>query len=178
MFFHYIIQLLLPDLSNRQSEELFITVRGITGCGDILESTSNGFTVDSSPPAINIHGASHKAVENISSNSTYQTEQTFSSIWTVSEDSGEIIDHVTVSIGSYPGGKDFVNETEIAVDHIRENIMAPEGVSSYVTVTARNRAGLETIQYSNPVVMDTSSPQIEFVSHVQKILLLIFFTYS
>ena len=158
------MQLLLPDLHDSQTEELFITVRGITGCGDILESTSNGFTIDSSPPIINIHDTSHKAVENISSNSSYQTEQTFSSIWTVTEDSGESIDHVTVSIGSYPGGKDLTSEIEIEADHIREDIEASEGVPSYVTVSATNRAGLETVQYSKSVVMDTSPPEMEFVS--------------
>ncbi len=155
---------MLPELNKIQSEELFITVRGITGCGDILESTSNGFVIDASPPAIDILQTSQKAVENITSDSIYQNEQTFSSAWTVSEDSGEAISHVTATVGSYPGGDDLMNATQVAADHIRVDISAPEGVASYVTVTATNKAGLVGSQYSAPVVMDTSLPEVNYVS--------------
>lgn len=156
--------MLVPDLSVRQSEELFITVRGITGCGSVLESTSNGLIIDSSPPIITILDTSHRALENITSSSTYQTEQTFSSVWTIAEDRSENIDRVSVKIGSYPGGDDLMSESETEVDHIREDISAPEGVPSYVTISARNKAGLESIQHSEPIIMDTSPPEIQFVS--------------
>lgn len=73
--------------------------------------------------------------------------------------------NVTVSIGSYPGGVDFMNETEVNSDHIRKNILAADGVPSYVTVSMTNKAGLESVQYSSPVVLDTSPPEIEFVSY-------------
>ena len=157
---------MLPELNKIQSEELFITVRGITGCGDILESTSNGFVIDASPPAIDILQTGQKAVENITSDSIYQNEQTFSSTWTVSEESGEAISHVTATVGSYPGGDDLMNTTQVAADHIRVDITAPEGVASYVTVTATNKAGLVGSQYSAPVVMDTSLPEVNYVSCV------------
>lgn len=151
-------------MNGYQSEELYITVQGITGCGHVMESTSNGFIIDSTPPVINILETSHQAIENISSKDVYQTQTMFSSVWKTMEDSYDSSEGVTVRIGSYPGGVDFKNETEVNGDHIRENIEAADGVPSYVTVSMTNKAGLQSIEYSSAVVLDTSPPEIEFVS--------------
>ena len=71
---------------------------------------------------------------------------------------------MTVSIGTYPGGNDLMNATEVETDHIREKIAAPEGVPSFVTVTAKNAAGLESVVHSDPVVLDVSPPETGYVS--------------
>ena len=149
---------MLPDLDQYETEQLFITVRGITGCGDILESTSNGFIIDSTPPSVNIIGTGNQALEDINiDNQIYQTENTFSSVWEVLGEANDLID-MKYSIGTFPGGNDLVNETVVDVNYIRNEITAPEGVSTYVTVIVDDEVGLEGVAYSEPVVLDTSLP--------------------
>ena len=154
-----------------ESQKLYISFRGITGCGDILESTSNGFTIDTTPPSVSILATGPYAIENSQfgktslSHQVYQTTKTFSSVWTVNNSNGNIVD-TKVSIGTYPGGNDLLNETEVNLGYIREEIKAPEGVPTYVTVKVKDEAGQEGVAISDPIALDTSLPPMGEVCRI------------
>ena len=156
---------------------LYITVRGITGCGGILESTSNGFVIDSSPPSLGIIGTGNQAIERAQStgdlneddlitHEEYQAASTFSSIWEARDDDSGLAGDVLVRIGTYPGGEDTKDEIAVTENYIRGSIMSNEGLPSYVTVVAENRAGLVTTAVSSPVVMDTTPPLTGLVCEI------------
>ena len=93
----------------------------------------------------------------------YQTIEAYSSIWNASDDqSGPV--QVAVRMGTFPGGDDLGDETWSSHDYIRDEIRAKEGMSSYVTVEAMNRAGLTSTAHSQPIVLDTSLPPMGKVS--------------
>ena len=160
-------QVLLPDLGSYEEQSLYITVRGITGCGRVLESTSNGFVIDPTPPSLEIIGTGNRAIERAQLNGDlgapvnheeYQTVAGFSSIWTASDDESGIPNDVSVRVGTYPGGGDIESMVDVSQSYIRSSVMSAEGLPNYVTVAALNGAGLESVAISNPVVMDTTPP--------------------
>lgn len=160
-------QVNLPNLRSYGSQTLFVTIRGITGCGDVLESTSNGFVIDPSPPSLEIIDTGPQAIErtqfsgdlNVSSSSTYQTEAGYSSIWRASDDESGLSSETTVDIGTYPNGRDIVvNGMTVSDKYIREDIMSVDGVATYVTVTVTNGAGVVSTRTSRPIVRDTTPP--------------------
>ena len=144
-------------------QSLYVTVRGVTGCGDILESTSDGFIIDPSPPSLEILGTGYNAIEHAQSSSegssinhtTYQTSPSFSALWQLTDDQSGPDSTVTVHIGTYPGGSDLQDET--TPDHsIRSSLTGGEGVPHYVTVTGANNAGVLATASSKSVVRDSS----------------------
>ena len=165
-------QTLLPYLDRYENQQLYITVRGITGCGNHLETISNGFRIDTSPPILRVLGTGSQAIERVQSNepvtiNTYQNEAGYSSIWTAMDGESGIYNNVGVSIGTYPRGSD-INETTRTVfeSFLRDQILLPNGVSTYLTLTARNGANLRSVVVSDPVVLDTSPPLFGEVSQL------------
>lgn len=160
---------MLPDLDSYTDQSLYITVRGITGCGRVLESTSNGFIIDPSPPSLEIVSTGNRAIERTQTggdlgtevpptHQEYQTAAGFSSVWATADEESGIADDVSVKIGTYPGGENIKAMATVSQSYIRSAVMSTEGVPNYVTVAALNGAGLETVAISNPVVMDTTPP--------------------
>lgn len=94
----------------------------------------------------------------------YQNIDTYSSIWSADDLESGLAGDVTVKIGSYPGGNDIQNRSESAANYIRRELKTSEGVSTYVTLEAENRAGLISKAYSEPVVLDTTLPSMGEVS--------------
>lgn len=156
-------QALLPDLRSYDGRPLFVTVRGITGCDEILETTSAAITVDSTPPILEIIEMGQYAVEHlqtsmVASHKEYQDVAGFSTVWQTSDVESGTDGSVSVKIGSYPGGGDIESERTVTEDYIRSSIMTTEGVPTYVTITASNKAGLSATVLSEPLVLDLSSP--------------------
>ena len=156
----------LPSLYSFGSQRLYVTVRGITGCGDILESTSNGFVIDSVPPSLEIIETGSQAIENAQSNSgdspassVYQVEAGYSSIWRAN-DAQSGLSNQTVDIGTYPYGSDISDNMVISENYIRSQITSADGVATYVTVTVTNGAGVESGRTSSPIVRDTTPPTV------------------
>ena len=141
-------------------------MRATTDCGDMLQSTSNGFIIDPSPPSLEVIGTGGNAIEHAQINHdqsaldhiTYQTNPSFSSLWQLSDDQSDHESGSVVRIGTYPGGSDVQNETETSDDSIRSILQGQEGVPHYITVTGANRARLSATATSRAVVLDTSPP--------------------
>ena len=159
-------QVLLPDLDTYEDQPLYITVRGITGCGDVLESTSNGFVIDPSPPSLEVISTGYRAIERAQSadgdapvdHEAYQSTAQFSSVWQVGDEDSGVTDDIMVKTGTYPGGADIESERAVAENYIRRFLTEEEGLPNYITVSAQNRAGLESVAVSKSVSLDTSSP--------------------
>ena len=153
----------LPNLSSLSGQRLYITIRGTTDCGHTLESTSDGFVIVTSPPTLRILDIGPDATEHVQT-SLYQSTSGFSVHWDVADEVSDIGEQIFIKLGSYPGGNDIADEVEVSEDYFRGDITSADGSPVFVTVTAVNEAGLETVAFSNAVVRDTSPPVIEVVS--------------
>lgn len=142
-------QLPVAGLRELTNQKLYITVQGITGCGEVLESTSDGFTI------IDISPISFTANEP----QRYQTADLYSALWEAANDQSFIPDDVILQLGTFPGGSDISQGQVVSGNHIRERISVAEGIPTYVSVTAVNGAGLESVAISEPITMDTTPPQ-------------------
>ena len=155
-------QVNLPGLQSFGNRRLFVTVRGITGCGDILESTSNGFIIDSIPAYLNIttglQGIERSQGSNVSARRQYQVEAGYSSIWRTDDEESGLSSDFIVYTGTYPNGRDISGGRTIQETYIRDEIMSSDGVATYVTVTVTNGAGTTSTRTSSPLVRDTTLP--------------------
>ena len=81
----------------------FTTVRAKTGAGDILESSSNGVTVDTSPPEAQFTKVGEtKTTYNNPESVVYQREpETLAASWNVSDQESTV--SVVIGLSSYPG---------------------------------------------------------------------------
>jgi hypothetical protein len=158
-------QLFIHNLQDYLSSNIIVTIRVSTPCGDVAEFTSPSFVLDPHPPVVSILKSGYQSVENVPSetrHSVYQSIETFSTVWVVKDSTsmGELDNWpVNVSIGSYPRGSDFYNQTNLQSNYIRSRIDI-EGLPNYVTVAAANSAGIQSYAVSDPVVLDTSLPSI------------------
>ena len=154
-------QLPLGGLKSYEGDMLFITVRAFSDCGQFVQSTSDGFVIDTSPPSLRLVATGDQALERAQSeggtpgeieHNDFQTGASFSSTWqSNSED-------VQVRIGSYPLGNDIQSDRAVSENYIRGFITVPEGIPTYVTVTTRSQAGVVAVASGNPVVLDTTLP--------------------
>ena len=148
---------------------LYTTVRAITGCGNILESSSDGFVIDSSPPEVAFTAVGVNAIELglasetediVHEHQPYQTEQLLSATWTAADPESGIQDERLVKIGSYPGGSDIIAETSVTDDSVRSLQMSDNaGEPNYVTVSVWNRAGVRQDVTAPAVAWDQTPPQ-------------------
>ena len=153
----------LRDLTNRK---LYISVRGVTGCGNVLESTSDGFIIDTTPPSLQVIGTGYQAIEraqsagDITEHMDYQSSDLFSAVWASTDPESSIPDDVVVQMGTFPGGSDIAPGEGVSGDHIRQQISTAtaEGVPTYISVTAENGAGLESVAVGESITMDTTPP--------------------
>ena len=124
--------------------------------------------VDPSPPSLEIIGTGQNAIEHAQSlygsssinHTAYQTTTSFSSLWKLADDQSGLQTNEVIRIGSYPGGRDIVDETSTEVDSIRGSLLWIEGLPHYVTVTGYNRAGVSTTASGKSVALDTTPPTL------------------
>ena len=156
-------------MASYEAQPLFISFRGITGCGKVLESTSNGFVIDSTPPIIDILATGSQGIENADSSQNhakYQAVSTLSSLWEAQDLESGLSDNMTLRLGPFPGGSDLLADATTTSTFFRGNVTADEGVSTYLTIIAENGAGVATEVHSRPVSMDTTAPSTGEVSHL------------
>ena len=161
-----ILQVLLPGLDQYGNQPLFITVRGVTGCNRILESTSNGFIIDTTPPLLQAARAGLYALEytysggegEIGGDVQYETTPTYSATWSAADPESGVVGGASIKTGTYPGGGDIGSSSTVE-SFVRETVATSDGLSSYVTVSLWNNAGLQSSVVTNAVVVDTSPPQ-------------------
>ena len=170
MWYHKLFyeQRLVPGLEQYGRQILYTTVRAITGCGGILESSSDGFVIDSSPPEVAFIAVGANAIEHGTASETggvvhehqpYQTEQLLSARWTATDPESGIQDERIVKMGSYPGGSDIIAETSVTDDFVRGlEMSANAGEPNYVTVSVWNRAGVRHDVTAPSVAWDQTPP--------------------
>lgn len=81
-------------------------MRAITGAGNVLDSGSNGFTLDVSPPEVSIDGVGIMSVNEtgdpVTLRATYQTSESMAASWTVGEEESVVMTSMFF-VGSDPG---------------------------------------------------------------------------
>ena len=79
----------------------YASVRAVTGAGQVLESSSDGFVVDTSPPTVTIVSVGAETVNETTV--FYQKEMdSYTAAWSTGDtESG--VDDVTLRLGTYPG---------------------------------------------------------------------------
>lgn len=94
-------------VSLTHGQSYYTNVRAITGAGNVLDSGSNGFTLDVSPPEVYIDGIGIVSVNDtedaVNLRATYQTSESMAGAWTIVDEESEVVTS-TFFVGSYPGG--------------------------------------------------------------------------
>lgn len=168
LLFLFFKQRLVPGLEHYGRQILYTTVKAITGCGEILESSSDGFIIDSTAPEVAFIAVGANAVELgttfetenvIHEHQPYQTEQLLSATWTATDDESGVQNEKLVKIGSYPGGSDIIAEVTVTDDYVRGLEMSVDaGEPNYVTVSVWNRAGVRQDVTAPAVAWDKTPP--------------------
>ncbi|XP_071123199.1 uncharacterized protein [Mytilus edulis] len=160
-FAHTTVQL-KPNLT------YYTTVRGITNVGNVLESVSDGFTVDWSPPTVVMDRLTDKtsSEKNIAAGSTmYQkTQDTLSAMWHYN-DTESNVKRAWFSVGTYPYGSDVNEKREVNISSTLTSYLPLASVSpdlsgkpNIISIWAENEAGLIGHIASGGVIFDTTSP--------------------
>ncbi|XP_052806221.1 uncharacterized protein LOC128235438 [Mya arenaria] len=153
----------------------FTTLRAITNAGNILQTKTDGFIVDTTPPNINILTLSSQSLE--SGKSAFQIDETaLTGTWSYHD--SEIHDannvdnilHTTFSIGTYPFATDVANIKNLnaSVDgtsSIDEKSILPalQGIPNILSVTVTNKANITAKAYSQSLIQDNTEPDTGIV---------------
>ena len=154
-------QLPISGLDLWVGQRLYTAVRAVTGCGRVSQAMSDGFVIDLSPPLLeeDMSGAQTAG----SSGGLYQGTEGYSVQWTAGDPESGVPGDATVRVGTYPGGADLEGPRPLSTDYVRGTVESPEGVPTYVTVTATNGAGLESEVVTEPITLDTTPPETGMV---------------
>ncbi|XP_078621329.1 uncharacterized protein LOC144887805 [Branchiostoma floridae x Branchiostoma japonicum] len=161
-----IAQILLPlSTSNRY----FSSVRAITGAGNVLESTSDGFGVDQSAPSVSITSVGEddnddsENEERQKRGTVYQAANvgSLSAEWNIADNESAVAT-AWFSVGFTPASSDLYNVTNTNKrTSIPAGLLTPsaDGTPNVVTVSAINYVGLVSSDVSPPVVFDVTPPE-------------------
>ncbi|XP_078620549.1 uncharacterized protein LOC144887293 isoform X2 [Branchiostoma floridae x Branchiostoma japonicum] len=156
-------------LSLATSNRYYSSVRAITGAGNVLESTSDGFGVDQSAPSV-LFTLVGEEDDDDSENEERQKRGTvyqgrnvgsLAAEWNITDDESAIAAS-WFAIGFTPASADLYNVTNT---NKRTSIPAglltppPDGIPSVVTVSAINFVGLVSTNVTPPVVFDGTPPE-------------------
>lgn len=84
------------------SKHYYANIRAVTGAGNILDSGSNGFTLDLSSPEIHLGTIMGIDLNETATNVIYQTSDSMSASWKITEEESEVKTS-TLFLGDYPG---------------------------------------------------------------------------
>jgi len=149
-------QLPMSGLDQWVGQRLYTTVRAVTGCGRVSQAMSDGFLIDLSPPSLEVDASGAQTAGG--SGGLYQGTEGFSVQWNADDPESAVPGGVSVRVGTYPGGADLEGPRLLSTDYLRGTVESPEGIPTYVTVTATNGAGLESEVVTEPITLDTSPP--------------------
>ncbi|CAC5392346.1 unnamed protein product [Mytilus coruscus] len=154
------------NLHLKQETEYYSSVRAVTNAGNVLETVSDGFTVDTTPPVITLDRLTdNDASEMEGGSSIYQkTVDSLSALWHYSdEESG--IQRAWFSVGTYPFGGDVAPVTEVNITPNLQSslplstiVADTSGKPNIISVYAENKAGSISKMTFNSIIIDTSAP--------------------
>ena len=131
----------------------------------MLESTSDGFVIDTTPPDLKVeidNAISGSSQDNLQP--VYQASPSLSATLELVDTESSIAgDSAAVKIGTFPGGSNIKSEEPVvnSEGYIFREVIQDDvdyGLPIYVTLSAQNGAGVESVAVSNPLVVDTSPP--------------------
>ncbi|XP_038062441.1 uncharacterized protein LOC119732930 [Patiria miniata] len=144
----------------------YSTLRAITNADNVLESTSNGFTVDITPPEIMITDlGQYDASVDLSLDGglhLYQSNtDSIDAMWGVNEGESDIMT-TYFSMGRYPGSGDVFPVTATNKSYIPSALMTPAdiGVPNILSIQAVNSVGLRRTVYATSLTVDNTPPTV------------------
>ncbi|XP_078658229.1 uncharacterized protein LOC144903712 [Branchiostoma floridae x Branchiostoma belcheri] len=143
----------------------YTTVRAITGAGNVLESASDGFTVDVTPPQVDFLGfgvtsddeeyAFGPDVSRYQLSADYITAE-----WGYTEEESGVV-FATFAYGTVPGSSDVYNRTVTSErTSVPNGLVHPSslGRPNILSLTAINSVGLRTVAVSPSLTVDSTPP--------------------
>ncbi|XP_078695732.1 uncharacterized protein LOC144924477 [Branchiostoma floridae x Branchiostoma belcheri] len=161
--------------------QYYATVRAVTGSGNVLDFSTDGFTVDITPPVIQIDSVGVQIGNNSFQldweRSHYQkSADSISANWGIIE-SEDAIACTWFCYGSYPGACDVFPVTNTTSMSVPNSLVKPktEGMPNVLTVSSMNAVGLWgqavsgslTVDETPPVAGEVFCPQ--FVQHASEL---------
>ncbi|KAI8510725.1 hypothetical protein Bbelb_116410, partial [Branchiostoma belcheri] len=143
----------------------YATVRGVTGRGDVLETSSDGITVDRSPPVTQIvdigcdvSNGSLGSVENC-----YQTNSDYLEGEWETADKESAVAYSAFFFGTVPGLSD-VTQLTLGTDEnsVPSTLVVPvlDGRPNFLNVLSTNEVGLKSVTTSNGIIVDDTPPDV------------------
>lgn len=154
-------QALLPGLTEI-TRVMYVTVRAVTMCGNVLEAASNGIKIDTTPADISFTHVGTRTNSGTSGVSYHNLASALSASWQIREQQSRQMGQSQYRLGTYPGGDDLHKATSSSDNTVQDGVAtaALNGLPNYFTVTAWNEAGLKSEVISNSIVYDTSRPSV------------------
>ncbi len=147
------------SLSLTSGTTYYVTVSATNGAGLQSTATSNGVTVDNTPPTVT--GIPN---DGTGADINYQTSTTtLSANWaSVFADAQSGITGYQWAIGTTSGGTNIQGFTSVgtATTATNSSLSLTSGTTYYVTVSATNGAGLQSTATSNGVTVDNAPPTV------------------
>ncbi|XP_052081235.1 uncharacterized protein LOC127719259 [Mytilus californianus] len=152
----------------------YSTIRGVTNAGNIIESVSDGITVDLLPPDIVLDRLSDESADNGgigSSLSMYKSStDSLSAMWHYNDtDSG--ITRAWYSVGTYPYAEDISPRSEVNISstqssHMEVGTVTPDitGKPNIISIWAEDKAGMIGRTTFGSIIIDTSKPGTGYVT--------------
>ncbi|KAL5014713.1 hypothetical protein ScPMuIL_008983 [Solemya velum] len=154
-------------LSLVSGQTYYTTVRAVTNAGVVLETVTDGLTVDTSPPVITLDSVSEEVSPHLTAASSvlYQSStDTLSALWHYN-DSEALVQNAWYSVGTVPFGQEVWPRQEVGISsNLRSSVdvgqIQPDttGKPNIFNIWARNAAGLTSDLSSASVIVDTTEP--------------------
>ncbi|XP_078575736.1 uncharacterized protein LOC144861641 [Branchiostoma floridae x Branchiostoma japonicum] len=143
----------------------YTTVRAITGTGNILESSSDGFTVDVTPPQVDFLGFGVTSEDEEYTFgpdvSRYQLSADYiTAEWEYREEESDVV-FASFAYGTFHGGHDVYNRTVTSQrTSVPNGLVHPssQGRPNILSLTAINSVGLRTVALSASLTVDSTPP--------------------
>ncbi|CAH1259269.1 FAT1 [Branchiostoma lanceolatum] len=147
----------------------YATVRGVTGSGDVLETSSDGFTVDRSPPVAQIVDIGCDATnESLGSiENCYQRSSDYLEGQWVTADNESVVAHSAFFYGTAPGLSDVVKLTSSTDENsVPSTLVVPvsDGRPNFLNVLTTNEVGMKSVTTSKGIIVDDSPPDVGIVT--------------
>ncbi|XP_066289112.1 uncharacterized protein [Branchiostoma lanceolatum] len=144
--------------------QYYATVRAITGAGNVLDFSTDGFTVDITPPVIQIDSVGvqigNSSLELDWERAHYQkSADSISANWHIIE-SNDAVAYSWFCYGSYPGACDIYPVTNTSDMSVPNSLVKPirDGAPNTLTVSAMNVVGLWGQTVSGSLTVDETPP--------------------
>ncbi|XP_033105583.1 uncharacterized protein LOC117107873 isoform X2 [Anneissia japonica] len=143
----------------------YVTVRSITGAGNVLEAVSDGVIVDQTPTEIHsltfgLPGENNTETLNSEVTIYSKTDDELLASWQMADIESDVIS-VEYSYGTYPLGSDLSKKAEILNTTTTASVFQMpigKGLSNVLNIYVTNSATLRTETVSSSIVVDINPP--------------------